>query len=79
MEVELDPSTIGQSFEKVGETISEAQMEELQAVGPLDQNNGQAPEEWLRKPEAPSSTGMQCMATRYSVMWGVHVPYANGP
>lgn len=78
MEVELDPSTIGQSFEKVRETISEAQMEELQAVGPLDQNNGQAAEEWLRKPEA-SSTGMQCMRTHYEVMWGVHVPYANGP
>lgn len=65
MEVELDPSTIGQSFEKVGETISEAQMEELQSVGPLDQNKGQAPEEWLRKSATPSSTGTQMWCTRY--------------
>lgn len=48
MEVELDPSSIGQSFEKVGESISEAQMEELQGVGPLDQNGELAPEKWLR-------------------------------
>lgn len=56
MEAELDPSTIGQSFEKVGDTISKAQMEELETVGPLDQNNGRAPEEWLRQGAAHSST-----------------------
>ncbi|CAM9685156.1 unnamed protein product [Pylaiella littoralis] len=55
MEAELDPSTIGQSFEKVGDTISKAQMEELQTVGPLDQNTGRA-EEWLRQGAAHSST-----------------------
>lgn len=58
MEVELDPSSIGQSFEKVGESISEAQMEELQAVGPLDQNGDLAPEKWLRDINTPT-TGVQ--------------------
>lgn len=75
MEVELDPSSIGQSFEKVGESISEAQMEELQAVGPLDQNKGRAPEEWLRKSNAPSSTGTVCnLGVSVVPSWGVHVP-----
>eukprot|EP00903_Cladosiphon_okamuranus_P017102 g15757.t1 len=54
MEVELDPSSIGQSFEKVGESISEARMEELQAVGPLDQNGELAPEKWLRDSDTPT-------------------------
>eukprot|EP00752_Nemacystus_decipiens_P012159 g10778.t1 len=55
MEVELDPSSIGQSFEKVGEIISEAQMEELQAVGPLDQNGEVVPETWLRESITPTT------------------------
>ncbi len=61
MEMELDPSSIGQSFEKkVGESISEAQMEELQAVGPLDQNGELAPEKWLRNSsDSPTPPGAQ--------------------
>lgn len=58
MEVELDPSSIGQSFEKVGESITEAQMEELQTVGPLDQNGELAPDKWLRNSNTPT-TGVQ--------------------
>lgn len=57
MEVELDPSAVGQSFEKVGQTISEAQMEGLQTVGPLDQNGKLAPEEWLRSDSTQPSAG----------------------
>lgn len=57
MEVELDPSAVGQSFEKVGQTISEAQLEGLQTVGPLDQNGMLAPEEWLRSDSTQPATG----------------------
>ncbi|CAM9181904.1 unnamed protein product [Laminaria digitata] len=56
MEVELDPSAVGQSFEKVGQTISEAQLEGLQTVGPLDQNGKLAPEEWLRSDSTQPAT-----------------------
>lgn len=56
MEVELDASFIGQSFEKVGESISKEQMEELQTLGPLDQNADVAPtEKWLQDPNKPST------------------------
>lgn len=47
MEVELDHSSVGESFEKIGESISEAQMEELQTLGPLDQNGQPAREQGL--------------------------------
>lgn len=57
MEVELDPSAVGQSFEKVGQIISEAQLENLQTVGPLDQNREHAPEEWLRNDSTEPSAG----------------------
>lgn len=57
MEVELDPSAVGQSFEKVGQTISEAQMEDLQTVGPLDQNGEHAAEEWLQNDSTQPSEG----------------------
>ncbi|CAM9369821.1 unnamed protein product [Ectocarpus sp. 8 AP-2014] len=59
MEIELEPSSMGESFEKVGASIPEAQLEELQTVGPLDQNGELAPEQWLRDGKAPSSTGVQ--------------------
>ena len=66
MEVELDPSSIGQSFEKVGESIPEAQMEELQAVGPLDQNGELAPEKWLRNSnDSPTSPGARFCFSRF--------------
>ena len=57
MEIELDPSAVGQSFEKVGQTISEAQMEGLQTVGPLDQNGKLAPEKWLRNDSTQPPAG----------------------
>lgn len=59
MEIELEPSSMGESFEKVGASIPEAQMEELQTVGPLDQNGELAPEQWLRDGKTPSSTGVR--------------------
>ncbi|CAM9897730.1 unnamed protein product [Ectocarpus sp. 4 AP-2014] len=59
MEIELEPSSMGESFEKVGASIPEAQMEELQTVGPLDQNGELAPEQWFRDGKTPSSTGVQ--------------------
>lgn len=66
MEVELDPSAVGQSFEKVGQTISEAQMEGLQRVGPLDQNGKLAPEEWLRSDTTPPPAGAWRMSWQLS-------------
>lgn len=47
MEVELDPSSMGQSFEKVGEFFSEKDMDKLRAMGPLDQNEPPVAEAWL--------------------------------
>lgn len=57
MEEELDPSSMGQSFEKVGESISEAQMRELQTLGPLDQNGDLTPEKWLQNTKSTTSAG----------------------
>ncbi|CAM9204796.1 unnamed protein product, partial [Hapterophycus canaliculatus] len=54
MEEELDPSSMGQSFEKVGESISEAQIQELQTLGPLDQNGDADPEKWLQNSNPPA-------------------------
>lgn len=57
MELELDSSSIGQSFEKVGESISEAQIKELQTLGPLDQNGELPPEKWLPSDPSQPSKG----------------------
>lgn len=57
MEVELDHSSVGQSFEKIGDSISEAQMEELQTLGPLDQNGHVAREQWLGQDSTQPSPG----------------------
>lgn len=59
MEVELDHSSVGQSFEKIGDSISEAQMEELQTLGPLDQSGHVAREQWLGQDSTKSSPGRQ--------------------
>lgn len=60
MEVELGKSSMGHSFEKLGESISEAQMEELQTMGPLDQNGDLAPEEWLRSDDSSKPSAGTC-------------------
>ncbi|CAM9494379.1 unnamed protein product, partial [Scytosiphon promiscuus] len=57
MEEELDPSSLGQSFEKVGESLSAVQMLELQTLGPLDQNGDLAPEKWLENKDSSTSAG----------------------
>ncbi|CAM9314870.1 unnamed protein product, partial [Discosporangium mesarthrocarpum] len=38
MDVEVDSTSLGESFEKVGYTLSEEEIQTLESVGPLDQN-----------------------------------------
>lgn len=71
MEEELDPSSMGQSFEKVGKSMSEAQIQELEGLGPLDQNGGLAPEKWLQNEDSPSPTGAKANTLEMS-------SYCNG-
>ncbi|CAM9315356.1 unnamed protein product, partial [Sphacelaria rigidula] len=47
MEMEIDGSSLGQSFEKVGDYHTEEDMEKLRSVGPLDPDETPTAESWL--------------------------------
>lgn len=59
MELELDPSSLGQSFEKVGDYHSEKDMEKLRAVGPLGQVEVPVAEPWLADDVAKPKPGLE--------------------
>lgn len=59
MELELDPSSLGESFNKVGDYHSELDMEKLRAVGPLDQVEAPVAKLWLADDVSESKPGIE--------------------
>lgn len=92
MEMELDGSSLGQSFEKVGDYHTEEDMEKLRALGPLGPDETPAAESWLgvdakSRPGLKTSTYLEmmrafalccCVVQMRSGQYKEDIPVKNG-